>query len=119
MMKLRLKLALSLGLFSALIAVTVATAAEPAKPKFDSKRVTIATKGHSVEVDVDRTAEFDAVDLDTSAVNVRIRELMGEGYGHIIVRNPGAKHSLGVGIHNRLKLAFDASRGYFGVAFIA
>ena len=72
----------------------------------------------SVEVDVDRTAELDAADLDTSAVNIRLRELMGEGYGHIIVRNPGAKHSLGVGILNRLKLEFDGSLGYFGVGLI-
>ena len=68
-----------------------------------------------VEVDVGRTVEFDAADLATSAVNVRIRELMGEGYGHVIVRNPGAKHSLGVGILNRLKLEFDGSLGYFGI----
>jgi glutamate synthase domain-containing protein 3 len=72
----------------------------------------------SVEVDVDRTAEFDAAELDTSAVNVHLRELMGEGYGHIIVRNPSAKHSLGVGILNRLKLEFDGSLGYFGVGLI-
>jgi glutamate synthase domain-containing protein 3 len=72
----------------------------------------------SVEVDADRTVEFDAADLETNAVNVRIRELMREGYGHIIVRNPGAKHSLGVGILNRLKLEFDGSLGYFGVGLI-
>ena len=69
----------------------------------------------SVEVDFDRSAEFDAAEMDTSAVNLRIRELMGEGFGHIIVRNPAAKHSLGVGILNRLKLDFDGSLGYFGV----
>ena len=68
----------------------------------------------SVEVDADRTVEFDAADLETNAVNVRIRELMREGYGHIIVRNPGAKHSLGVGILNRLKLEFDGSLGTSG-----
>ena len=72
----------------------------------------------SVDVDIDRTAEIDAGDLDTSAVNVRIRELMDEGYGHIIVHNPGAKHALGVGILNRLQLEFRGSLGYFGVGLL-
>ena len=72
----------------------------------------------SVDVDIDRTAEIDAADLDTSAVNLRIRELMEEGYGHIIVRNPGAKHALGVGILNRLQLEFRGSLGYFGVGLL-
>jgi glutamate synthase domain-containing protein 3 len=69
----------------------------------------------SVEVDFERSAEFDAAEMETGAINVRIRELLGEGHGHIIVRNPGAKHSLGVGLLNRLNLEFDGSLGYFGV----
>lgn len=69
----------------------------------------------SVEVDFDRSAEFDAAEMETGAINLRIRELLGEGHGHIIVRNPGAKHSLGVGLLNRLNLEFDGSLGYFGV----
>ena len=69
----------------------------------------------SIEVDFNRAAEFDAAEMDTQATNVRIRELMAEGNGHIVVRNPGAKHSLGVGILNRLKLDFEGSLGYFGV----
>ena len=48
----------------------------------------------------------------------RIRELMQEGYGTIVVRNPGAKHSLGVGILNRLQLYFEGSLGYFGCGLI-
>ena len=72
----------------------------------------------SVDVNVDRKAEIDAADLDASATNVRIRELMDEGYGHILVRNPGAMHALGVGILNRLKLEFDGSLGYFGVGLL-
>ena len=43
---------------------------------------------------------------------------MQEGYGTIVVRNPGAKHSLGVGILNRLKLTFEGSLGYFGCGLI-
>lgn len=69
-------------------------------------------------VDFDKTADFDAADMDTMAINKRIRELMNEGYGHIVVKNPGAKHSLGVGILNRLKLDFEGSLGYFGCGLI-
>lgn len=69
-------------------------------------------------VDYDKKADFDAADMDTTAINKRIRELMHEGYGHIVVKNPGAKHSLGVGILNRLKLDFEGSLGYFGCGLI-
>ncbi len=72
----------------------------------------------AVEVDIGKTADFDAKDMDTRAINLRIRELMQQGHGHIIVRNPGAKHSLGVGILNRLKLDFEGSLGYFGCGLI-
>jgi glutamate synthase domain-containing protein 3 len=70
------------------------------------------------EVDFDKTAEIDAAELDNKVVNLRIRELMSEGYGTITIRNPGAKHSLGVGILNRLQLNFDGSLGYFGCGLI-
>jgi glutamate synthase domain-containing protein 3 len=69
-------------------------------------------------VDYEKKADFDAADMDTTAINKRIRELMHEGYGHIVVKNPGAKHSLGVGILNRLKLDFEGSLGYFGCGLI-
>lgn len=72
----------------------------------------------SFEVDIDRAAEIDANEMGAKAVNLRIRELMGEGYGTITIRNPGAKHSLGVGILNRLNLHFEGSLGYFGCGLI-
>ena len=43
---------------------------------------------------------------------------MEQGYGTIVVKNPGAKHSLGVGILNRLQLYFEGSLGYFGCGLI-
>ncbi len=70
------------------------------------------------EVDFDSRAEFDAGNMDSKEINLRIRELMSEGHGHIVVKNPLAKHSLGVGILNRLKLEFEGSLGYFGVGLI-
>ena len=69
-------------------------------------------------VDFDKHAEFDAVNLETTAINRRIRELMTEGYGDITVHSPLAKHSLGVGILGRLRLHFEGSLGYFGCGLI-
>ncbi len=70
------------------------------------------------DVDFDKRGELDAADLEPVAVNLKIRELMGEGCGTIEVHNPGAKHSLGVGILNRLWLHFEGSLGYFGCGLI-
>ena len=70
------------------------------------------------DVDFDKSAEFDAAEMEISAINLKLRELMGQGFGDITVRNPGAKHSLGAGILNRLQLTFDGSLGYFGIGLI-
>ena len=72
----------------------------------------------SYEVDFANSAEFDAADMEINAVNLRIRELMKQGVGTITVKNPGAKHSLGVGILNRLQLIFEGSLGYFGCGLV-
>src|ERR1700730_8196591 len=69
-------------------------------------------------VDFNKRTELDASALDTSAINRKIRELMQHGYGTIVIQNPGAKHSLGVGILNRLQLYFEGSLGYFGCGLI-
>lgn len=68
----------------------------------------------SAVVDFADKAEFDAAGMDISAINKKIRELMRAGHGHITVRNPGAQHSIAVGILNRLQLEIDGSLGYFG-----
>jgi glutamate synthase domain-containing protein 3 len=72
----------------------------------------------SFDVDLDNKVEFDAGEMEISAINLRIRDLMQAGHGHIVVKNPLAKHSLGVGILNRLKLEFIGSLGYFGCGLI-
>jgi len=69
-------------------------------------------------VDFNKRTELDASALDTSAINRKIRGLMQQGYGTIVIQNPGAKHSLGVGILNRLQLYFEGSLGYFGCGLI-
>ncbi len=70
------------------------------------------------EVDGD-TATFDARDLTTRQINLELRRLIYElGVHDVTVSNPGAKHSLGVGILARCKLTFEGSLGYFGCGLL-
>ncbi len=69
-------------------------------------------------VDMEKIGEIDAQDMEIVDINRQIRELMKSGHGHIVIKNPLAKHSLGVGILNRLRLEFDGSLGYFGCGLI-
>ena len=62
------------------------------------------TYPHAFEVDFNkRTRSSTRPTWSTSEINLKIRELMSEGYGTIVINNPGAKHSLAVGILNRLQ----------------
>jgi len=70
------------------------------------------------DVDFNKRVELDVADMDTKSINLEIRSLMSQGYGTIVVKNPGAKHSIGVGILNRLQLYFEGSLGYFGIGLI-
>jgi glutamate synthase domain-containing protein 3 len=72
----------------------------------------------SFPVDFNKSSDLDAANMESSEINLRIRELMAAGYGTIVVHNPLAKHSLGVGILNRLQLHFEGSLGYFGCGLI-
>ena len=73
---------------------------------------------NAFDVDFNKRAEIDASNMPQKEVNLRIRELMADGYGTIVIRNPGAKHSIAVGILNRLNLIIDGSLGYFGCGLI-
>jgi methylamine---glutamate N-methyltransferase subunit B len=65
------------------------------------------------------TAVFDAKDMTTRKINLELRWLLYEqGVTEVTVRNPGAKHSLGVGILTRCKITFEGSLGYFGCGII-
>ena len=70
------------------------------------------------DVDFNKRAEFDAAQMTSNQINLEIRRLANEGNGTIVVHNPLAKHSLGVGILNRLRLHFEGSLGYFGCGLI-
>lgn len=73
---------------------------------------------YTYAVDFDKHAEIDAENLATGEINLQIRDLMKSGHGSITVRNPGAKHSIAVGILNRLNLVLDGSLGYFGLGLL-
>tara|TARA_B110000014_G_C20010930_1_gene524146 strand:+ start:39 stop:881 length:843 start_codon:yes stop_codon:yes gene_type:complete len=70
------------------------------------------------DVDFNQRTEIDAMDLSCRELNEKMHSLMKEGYGTIVVKNPQGKHSLGVGILNKLNLIFEGSLGYFGVGSI-
>ena len=64
-------------------------------------------------------ATFDAADLTTRLINLELRRLIyEEGISDVTVQNPGAKHSIGVGILQRCRITFEGSLGYFGVGLI-
>jgi methylamine---glutamate N-methyltransferase subunit B len=73
---------------------------------------------NAYDVDFNKRAEIDAANLTANAVNLRLRALMQDGYGTIVIKNPGAKHSIAVGILNRLNLIVEGSLGYFGLGLI-
>ena len=63
----------------------------------------------SAEIDGDR-ASFDARDLTTRQINLELRRLVYDvGVREVTVSNPGAKHSLGVGILARCKIRSRAA----------
>jgi methylamine---glutamate N-methyltransferase subunit B len=65
------------------------------------------------------TASFDAHELSTRQINLELRWLLyEEGVEEVTVLNPGAKHSLGVGILTRCQINFEGSLGYFGCGLI-
>ncbi len=70
------------------------------------------------DVDFNKRTELDVDDMTSTEANQKIRALMQEGYGTIVIKNPRGKHSLGVGILTRLRLIFEGSLGYFGVGLI-
>ena len=70
------------------------------------------------DVDFNKRTEINAIELTAKQLNDKLHSLMKEGYGSVVVKNPQGKHSLGVGILNKLNLIFEGSLGYFGVGSI-
>ena len=66
-----------------------------------------------------RAAVFDAANLTTRQINLELRWLLYEqGITDVTVQNPGAKHSIGVGILTRCRIRFEGSLGYFACGMI-
>ena len=81
-----------------------------AEPQAEAPRI--------AEIDGER-ATFDAHQLSTREINLELRRLLyEEGITDVTVQNPGAKHSLGVGILTRCRITFEGSLGYFGCGLI-
>jgi glutamate synthase domain-containing protein 3 len=70
------------------------------------------------DVDFAQSAEIDAMEMEPTEINIRIRELMESGVGSITLENPQSRHGVAVGILNRLNLTIDGSLGYFGCGLI-
>jgi methylamine---glutamate N-methyltransferase subunit B len=65
------------------------------------------------------TAVFDAAGLTTRQINLELRSLVyAQGMKDVTVKNPGSKHSIGVGILTRCKITYEGSLGYFGCGLI-
>ena len=70
------------------------------------------------DVDINKRSELDVGNLTITEINNKIRELMDNSHGTIVIKNPRGKHSLGVGILSRLNLIIEGSLGYFAVGLI-
>lgn len=70
------------------------------------------------DVDFNKRGEIDCDNLTATEVNAKIREMMAEGYGTIVLQNPRGIHSLGVGILSKLNLIIEGSTGYFTTGLI-
>ena len=86
--------------------------------EFDPDAAARLTYPWAPDVDFNKRTEIDTDPMTTTEVNRRIRELMAEGYGTIVLKNPRGKHALGVGILNRLNLIIEGSCGYFATGLI-
>jgi len=67
----------------------------------------------------DRRAVFDASELSTRQINSELRRLVyAEEISDVTILNPGAKHSIAVGILARCRMLIEGSLGYFGCGLI-
>src|SRR5438552_3230188 len=64
-------------------------------------------------------AELECDGKATRAINAEIKKLISEGETRVFVRNPGARHNLGVAILEPVHLTFDGSVGYYCAGMVA
>ena len=70
------------------------------------------------DVDFNKRGTVDCQDKDATEINNEIRDLIKSGHGSIVLDNPGAKHSLIVGILHRMNFIVNGSLGYFGCGLL-
>jgi glutamate synthase domain-containing protein 3 len=98
--------------------LTVAT--ESREARFDARGLLelSETVPRIAEVDGEQ-ARFDARELTTRQINLELRRLLyEEGVREVTIANPGARHSLGVGLLVRCRINFEGSLGYFACGMI-
>ena len=78
---------------------------------FDSEEAENFYYFGNYDVDFNKRTEIDVKNMEAPQANKKIDELMSQGYGTIVIKNPQGKHSLGVGILNKLNLIFEGSLG--------
>jgi glutamate synthase domain-containing protein 3 len=59
------------------------------------------------------TFTIDCTDKPTRAINRQLREAIAAGQREILVRQPDARHNLGVALLQPVKVVFDGSVGYY------
>jgi glutamate synthase domain-containing protein 3 len=63
-------------------------------------------------------AEIDCTGRSTREINAEIRRLAAAGEAEIAVRNPGARHNLGVAVLQPARIRFEGSVGYYCAGMI-
>src|SRR5260221_7569591 len=58
-------------------------------------------------------AEINCEDKTTREINTSVKKLIDEGATDIVIRNPGARHNLGVGLVRPVTLTYEGSVGYY------
>ena len=86
--------------------------------EFDPEATERFTYPWAPDVDYNKRTDLDCDGMTATEVNTKIRDLMDEGFGSIVIKNPRGMHSLGVGILSRLNLIIEGSTGYFAVGLI-
>jgi glutamate synthase domain-containing protein 3 len=70
------------------------------------------------DVDFNKRGSVDCQDKEATEINNEIRDLIKSGHGTIVLENPGAKHSIIVGILHRMNFIVNGSLGYFGCGLL-
>jgi glutamate synthase domain-containing protein 3 len=85
-----------------------------AEPHAQAPKIAAIERGPNGAIGV-----FDAAQLTTRQINLELRRLVyDEGIRNVTVLNPGAKHSIAVGLLARCQITIDGSLGYFGCGLI-